>query len=320
VGLFWIAMLLGIVEGLTEFLPVSSTGHLIVAGQALGLSGEKAKAFEIFIQLGAVLAVIWYYRRELAETAGGILTRRANRQFAEAVLIAFIPAALVGLALHHWIEQHLFSPRAVAPALVLGGVAILAVELLVRRAGPGGRNTGEGGSGRLSEQPGSGRVLGGTAAPAATLAQHAPAGAGLEAPPRGASAAFLYEDARAIPFGVAAWIGLAQVLSLYPGVSRSAATILGGLLLGLSRRAATEFSFYLAIPTLGSACLYSLLKVARTLSAGDAAWFAIGLIVSFVSSVIVIRFLLAWVKSHDFRPFAWYRIAFGLAVLFVFRK
>ena len=131
-GLFWIAMLLGIVEGLTEFLPVSSTGHLIVAGQALGLSGEKAKAFEIFIQLGAVLAVIWYYRRELAETAGGILTRRANRQFAEALLIAFIPAALVGLALHHWIEQHLFSPRAVAPALVLGGVAILAVELLHR--------------------------------------------------------------------------------------------------------------------------------------------------------------------------------------------
>jgi undecaprenyl-diphosphatase len=267
-----IAVLLGIVEGLTEYLPVSSTGHLIVAGHALGFTGAKADAFEIFIQLGAVLAVAWEYRKMLAQTAAGIVSPGApgspssnSRRFSAGLLIAFLPAAVIGLATHHWIEENLFSPRAVAVALIAGGIAMLAVEFLLRR--------------------------------------------GVR--PR-------YEDARALPVAIALAIGLAQVLSLYPGVSRSAATILGGLLVGLSRRAATEFSFFLALPTLGAACVYSLLKVVKTLTGADMVVYGVGLVVSFLVALLVIRAFLAWVKTRDFTPFAIYRIAFGCLVLALF--
>jgi undecaprenyl-diphosphatase len=262
VGLLVIAIVLGIVEGLTEFLPVSSTGHLIVVGKLFGLDGEKDHAFEIFIQLGAVLAVVWDFRRPLAETAGGLRADPKARRFVASVAIAFVPAAVVGLLAHNWIERTLFSPRAVAMALLVGGVVILWVEMWLRR------------------RP-----------------------------------AFACDDARAVPIRMALVVGLAQLLSLYPGVSRSAATIVGGLLVGMSRPAATEFSFYLAIPTLGAATVYSLLKVRHSLSPSDYFWYGTGLVVSFVTALIVIRVFLAWVRSRDFRPFAWYRIAFGLLVL-----
>lgn len=259
------AILMGVIEGLTEFVPVSSTGHLIVAGEALGLGGSKAASFEIFIQLGAVLAVVWEYRRQLVETAAGIGSDRKARRFALAVLIAFLPAAFVGLATHTWIEENLFSPRTVAGALIAGGVAMLAIEWHVRRRGAPG-----------------------------------------------------LDDARLTPLTIALWIGLAQVLSLFPGVSRAAATILGGLLAGMSRRAATEFSFYLAIPTLGAACLYSLYKVRDALSTADLVFFGTGLVVAFLTAAVVIRLFLAWVKGHDLKPFAWYRIAFAVVVLLIF--
>jgi len=269
-GELLVAVLMGIIEGLTEFLPVSSTGHLIVAGELFNLSGEKGAAFEIFIQLGAVLAVVWDYRRPLGETARGVFSQAPARRFAAALCVAFLPAAAVGLMSHRWIEAHLFSSWSVAGALIVGGFAILAVEAVIRRR---------------SRRP--------------------------------VKAAFRYDDAMAIPLSVAFWIGLAQVLSLYPGVSRAAATILGGLLVGLSRKAATEFSFYLAIPTLGAACLFSLAQVARALSPGDAAAFAAGLISAFITAAVVIRLFLAWVRSRDFKPFAWYRIALGLVLMLV---
>ena len=267
-GLIGIAIVLGVVEGLTEFLPVSSTGHLIVAGRLLGLHGEKADAFEIFIQLGAVLAVIYEYRRTLAGSVAGALRPGPDQRFLAGLGVAFVPAAAAGLALHGWIERHLFTPRVVAGALIIGGLAIFAVEAWLRsraRAGLAGR----------------------------------------------------FDDARGLPLTVALWIGLAQTLSLCPGVSRAAATILGGLLAGLTRRAATEFSFYLAIPTLGAACLYSLLKVGSRLSPSDAAFFGAGFAVSFAVALAVIRLFLAWIRSRDFVPFAWYRIAFGMLVIWV---
>lgn len=267
-GLIGIAVALGIVEGLTEFLPVSSTGHLIIAGRLLGLAGEKADSFEIFIQLGAVLAVVYEYRRPLASAAFGAFSPGPERRFAGGLAVAFIPAALSGLVLHRWIERHLFSPRTVAVALVVGGIAILLVEAWLRA---------QGGRGLIGR----------------------------------------YEEARDLPISVALWIGLAQTLALCPGVSRAAATILGGLLVGLTRRAATEFSFYLAVPTLGAACLYSLVRVAPQLSREDAAFFAVGFAVSFVVALAVIRLFLAWVRSRDFRPFAWYRIGLGLLVLWL---
>lgn len=258
------SVLLGVVEGLTEFLPISSTGHLIVVGELVGRMDEKDKAFHIFIQLGAVLAVVWNSRRTLGATARGLSTDASSRRFVAAVALAFLPAAVVGLLLHRWIEARLFSSQAVAAALIAGGVAILAVEALVRRRAP---------------------------------ARH--------------------EDARSIPLTAALLIGLAQVLALYPGVSRSAATILSGMLVGLSRRAATEFSFYLAIPTLGAACLYSLVGIAPELTAGDLADYGAGLLAALLTAALVLRWFLGWVQTHDLRPFAWYRLVLGIAVLLV---
>ncbi|HZN56253.1 MAG TPA: undecaprenyl-diphosphate phosphatase [Candidatus Polarisedimenticolaceae bacterium] len=244
-----IALLLGVVEGITEFLPISSTGHLILAARLCGLDGPRAEVFEIFIQLGAVLAVVVEYRAKLL---------RQGLSLAVPVAIAFLPAAVLGLATHHWISEHLFGPRTVAAALIAGALLILAVE-------------------RWKPLP---------------VIERA-------------------EEAGALRAGL---IGLAQCASLWPGFSRSAATILGGLLCGLRRSAATEFSFFLAIPTLGAASVYDLIKKHDALVAGDLPWLLVATAVSFVVAWAAIRWLLRFVATHDLTPFAWYRIALGLLV------
>lgn len=249
------AVILGVVEGVTEFLPVSSTGHLIITGDLLGSSGELANTFAIFIQLGAVLAVCWHYRARLlavGRTAGG----PEGRAFLLPLFVAFLPAAVVGLLLHEWIKAVLFTPLVVAGALVVGGLAILVLE----RIHPVDRIT----------------------------------------------------DAGRMPLRTALGIGLAQLLALIPGTSRSAATILGGYALGCSRQAATEFSFFLAIPVLGSATLYDLYKSRALLGEGEVFLFAVGTVTAFISALLVIRGFLKFVAGHDFRIFAWYRIGFGL--------
>jgi undecaprenyl-diphosphatase len=253
-----IAVLLGLVEGITEFLPISSTGHLILAGRLFGLTGGRAEVFEIFIQLGAVLAVVVEYRAKLVAVARGLVGSKAERSFATSVLIAFLPAAGFGLLTHHWISEHLFGPRTVAAALVVGAIAILVIERWK---------------------------------PAPTIDQ-----------------AFDVGPARA------ALIGVAQCASLWPGFSRSAATILGGLLCGLERKAATEFSFFLAIPTLGAATVYDLVKKHDALVPGDLSWLLVATGVSFVVAWASIRWLLRFVATHDLTPFAWYRIAVGIVV------
>lgn len=253
------AALLGLVEGVTEFIPVSSTGHLIVAGELLGFTGERAKTFEIFIQLGAILAVVWLYRARFLAVATNLRQSPKSRAFVVNLALGFLPAAVVGLLTHHWIKAHLFTVPTVAGALVVGGFAILLIE----RVHP-------------VEQ----------------------VSAVDELPPR-------------LAFGV----GLAQVLALFPGVSRAGATILGGYLLGLSRTAATEFSFFLAIPVMVAATLLDLVSSRGNLSAADIPVFAVGFMVSFVSALVVIRAFIGFVARRDFTPFAWYRIVAGSALL-----
>ncbi len=253
------AAILGLVEGATEFIPVSSTGHLIVVSSWLDLVDERAKTFDIFIQLGAILAIVWLYRRRLGSAVLAAGQDPKNRRFVTNLLIAFLPAALVGLAAHEWIKAQLFNPTVVAVALIVGGILILVIE------------------------------------------HWAP-------PPR-------LGDVNEVPPATAFGIGLAQVLSLVPGISRSGATIMGGYALGLSRTAATEFSFFLAIPVMLAATLYDLVRSWSVLTPEDALMFAVGFIVSFVSAVIVVRAFLAYVAGHSFRVFAWYRIAFGALLL-----
>ena len=253
------AILLGIVEGATEFLPVSSTGHLIIAADWLRYPDAERATFEIFIQLGAILAVFWHYRRDLLELARRARRERPAQELIGKVLVAFLPAAVVGFVLHHWIEQHLFSVRAVAAAMIVGGAVIWLVEIRPRQASV----------------------------------------------PR----------MEAMGWREAIWVGFAQVTSLYPGVSRAAATIIGGMLAGMSRPAATQFSFYLALPTLTAASLYSLIKALPTITTGEAASLALGFVAAFVTALVVIRGFLRYVQSHDFRPFAYYRIAVGIALL-----
>lgn len=257
----WKTVVLGVVEGVTEFLPVSSTGHLIVVGDLLRFSGSTAATFEIFIQLGAVLAVVWHYRTRLFSVAAR-LGAPEGREFVLPLLVAFLPAAVIGLLIHDWIKAVLFSPLVVAVALVVGGILILVIE----RVHPVDRVT----------------------------------------------------DAARMPLRTALGIGVAQVLSLIPGTSRSATTILGGYLLGCSRQAATEFSFYLAIPVLGAATLYDLYKSRHLLGAGDGVMLAVGTAVAFVTALVVIRAFLKYVSGHDFRVFAWYRIGFGALLLWYF--
>ena len=256
---YFVAVLLGLVEGATEFIPVSSTGHLILAGHWLGFEGARAKAFEIFIQLGAILAIFWLYRGTIA----GVLRRAARpgpaRNLVLGLAIAFLPVAVIGLLLHGWIKARLFDPVIVAVALVVGGVAILLIE-------------------RWS--------------------------------PRTTT-----DDVERVSLPTAFGIGLAQVLSLIPGTSRAGATILGGYCLGLSRKAATEFSFFLAIPVMLAATLFDLFKSRHDLVPADVPIFAVGFIVAFLAALVVVRAFLRFVSHHSFRPFAWYRIGFGLILL-----
>jgi len=261
----WHALLLGLVEGLTEFLPVSSTGHLIIVSDWLGANDEKGKVFDIVIQLGAILAVCWEYRARFTRAFAGIASDAVQQRFALNLFVAFLPAAIVGLAFQSAIKAHLFNPVSVAIALVVGAFAIFAIEAWYKRHG----------------------------APRVTAVD-----------------AMTWKDALKV--------GLAQCLSLIPGTSRSGATIMGGMVFGLSRQAATEFSFFLAVPIMFAASGYQVVKYRALFSASDAMPFAIGFVVSFVSALVAVKALIRFVASHDFKGFAWYRIVLGVLVLAYF--
>ena len=257
------AAIMGIVEGLTEFLPISSTGHLILAGALLGLDDEKAKVFDIAIQTGAIVAVILVYWQRLREVVITLPTQERSRRFALNVAIAFLPAALLGLLLGKAIKAHLFTPQVVASTFIIGGLLILWAERWHARTPDAVRVTS-------------------------------------------------VDDMSALD---ALKVGLVQCLAMIPGTSRSGATIIGGMFLGLSRRTATDFSFYLAIPTLIGAGVYSLYKERALLSLADLPMFVVGLLFAFFSAWLCIRWLLRYVATHSFVPFAWYRIVFGAVVL-----
>ena len=248
------AIVLGIVQGLTEFLPISSTGHLILAGELLNASDERWNVFNVVIQTGAMLAVVWEYRARFFKVDVNLYRN---------LIVAFIPAAVLGLLFSKYIKSYLFHAVPVALAFVVGGVIILLVE----------RN-----------------------------------------PNRNIRVA----ETRDMNWLDALKVGIAQCFALIPGTSRSGATIIGGMLFGLSRKAATEFSFFLAVPTLIAAGLYDLWKHRDMLSSADVPVFAVGSVVSFVSAFLVIRWLIRYVATNDFKPFAWYRIGFGLVVLLTF--
>jgi undecaprenyl-diphosphatase len=257
------AAILGLVEGLTEFLPISSTGHLILVSSLLGFAGEKEKMFNVAIQTGAMLAVIVYFRVRILQTLRGLTRERSAQGFALQVAVAFIPAAVMGLSVGSWVKAHLFQPVPVAIAFIIGGFVILWVET------------------RQARNPHAVRVL-------------------------------RMDDMR---LSDAFKVGLAQCFALIPGTSRSGATIIGGMIFGLSRKAATEFTFYLAIPTLIAAGAYDSWKHRDLLSMQDLPLFAVGLAMSFASALVCVHWLMRYVASHDFRLFAWYRIGFGLMVL-----
>ena len=262
------AALMGIVEGLTEFLPISSTGHLILAGALLGFDDEKAKVFDIAIQTGAIFAVVLVYWQKLKSTVLGLPTQPQARALVRNVLIAFLPAVVLGLLFGKAIKAHLFTPEVVASTFILGGFIILWAE---RR------------------QAAADDVQTGTFSRVQTV-----------------------DELSALD---ALKVGLVQCLAMVPGTSRSGATIIGGMLLGLSRQAATDFSFFLAIPTLIGAGAYSLYKERALLSVADAPMFLVGLVFSFISAWMCVRWLLRFVSTHSFVGFAYYRIAFGIVVL-----
>ncbi|MBN8454632.1 undecaprenyl-diphosphate phosphatase [Accumulibacter sp.] len=253
------ALILGIVEGITEFLPVSSTGHLILTGDLLGFNDERGKLFEIVIQSGAMLAVCWEYRAKIGSVVRGLPNEPAAQRFALNILIAFLPLAILGLLFGKAIKAHLFNAPVVAAAFIIGGLVILWAERREHRI-------------RIE-----------------SIDDLSPADA-LK-------------------------LGLAQALALIPGTSRSGATIIGGLFFGLSRRAATEFSFFLAMPTLIGASIYQLYKERALLSFDDLGMWAVGFVASFISAFWAVRGLLRYISTHDFSIFAWYRIAFGIVVL-----
>jgi undecaprenyl-diphosphatase len=257
------ALIMGIVEGLTEFLPISSTGHLILTASLLDFTGDKIKVFEIAIQVGAMLAVCWEYRARIGNVLSGLFSDVKAQRFALNLLIAFTPAAALGFLFNKKITAALFSPLPVALAFVVGGLIILWVER---------RNKAN------------------------------PIAARIES----------VDDMTALD---ALKVGIAQAFALVPGTSRSGATIIGGMLFGLSRKAATEFSFFLAIPTLFSATVYSLYKERALLSSADIPLFGIGTISAFISAFLCVRWLLRYISSHDFTAFAWYRIVFGFVVI-----
>ncbi len=253
------ALILGVVEGLTEFLPISSTGHLILAGDLLDFNDDRAKLFTIVIQSGAILAVVWEYRERFLSIVRGLGREQSANRFTLNLLIAFMPLALLGLLFKKPIEAYLFKPLPVALAFIVGALLILWAE---RR-------------------------------------QHT----------------IRIQSVDEMTPLDALKLGLAQALALVPGTSRSGATIIGGMLFGLSRRAATEFSFFLAVPTLIVATLYSLYKERALLNTDDIGMWSVGIISSFISAFLCVRWLLRFISTHDFTPFAWYRIAFGIVVL-----
>jgi len=253
------AFVLGVVEGLTEFLPISSTGHLILVGELLGFTDEKAKVFEIVIQTGAMFAVVWEYRARFGRVLAGLITDRAAQRFALNLLVAFTPAAVLGLAFGKLIKTYLFHAVPVALAFIAGAFIILWVERRRRAA--------------------------------------------------------VIQNVDEMTWKDALKVGIAQAFALIPGTSRSGATIIGGMLFGLSRRTATEFSFFLAVPTLVAAGAYDFWKNRALFASGDVGMFAVGSIAAFVSAFLCVRWLLRYIAAHDFTPFAWYRIAFGAAVL-----
>lgn len=259
------AIIMGVVEGFTEFLPISSTGHLILTEHLLGFAGmeDKMKVFEIVIQAGAMMAVIWEFRARIGAVLGGIFTDPVQQRFALNVLIAFLPAAIMGLLFSSAIKEHLFAPIPVAAAFIIGGFVILWVEK------------------RAKDNPAVERIT--------SLDQ--------------------------ITAVDALKIGVAQAFALIPGTSRSGATIMGSMIFGFSRKVATEFSFFLAIPTLIGATVYSLYKDRALLSTDDLSFFTLGTVAAFISAFLCIRWLLRYIMTHTFVIFAWYRIVFGLIVL-----
>ncbi len=250
--------LLGVLEGLTEFIPVSSTGHLILAVDLMGFQGPPGKVFEIAIQLGAILAVCWAYRKKLTGVALTI-NRKESRRFALNILVAFLPAMIIGMMAHGFIKQVLFSPWVVSVSLILGGIVIVLVE-------------------RRHIQP---RIL----------------------------------SAESLTPLLALKIGLCQTAAMIPGVSRSGATIIGALLLGVERRAATEFSFFLAIPTMLAATVYDIYKNYHLLTTDSFTLIAVGFISAFLAALLMVRTVIAFISTHGFTPFGWYRIAVGAVML-----
>ncbi|WP_408598725.1 undecaprenyl-diphosphate phosphatase [Limnohabitans sp.] len=270
------AAVMGVVEGLTEFLPISSTGHLILAGALLGFDDDKAKVFDIAIQTGAIFAVVLVYWEKISSTVVALPSQRMARRFALNVLIAFLPAVVLGLLFGKFIKSHLFTPSVVASTFIVGGFIILWAE------GWGRRHALNGTEGATDVHPNdNARIL----------------------------------NVESMTPLDALKVGLVQCLAMIPGTSRSGATIIGGMLLGLSRKAATDFSFYLAIPTLIGAGAYSLYKERALLSLADAPVFAVGLVFSFLSAWVCVRWLLRYIATHSFIVFAWYRIVFGIVVL-----
>ena len=258
--LLWLqVVLLGVLEGLTEFIPVSSTGHLILMEAVLGFEGPPGRVFEIAIQLGAILAVVVLYFRRLLDVLLGLRHDPAAHHFAVAILLAFLPAAAIGVVAHGFIKAVLFSPWVVAVSLIVGGIAILLIE-------------------RSRPQP---RI----------------------------------HDIAQLPLGRALAIGFVQCLAMVPGVSRSGATIMGALLLGVDRRTAAEFSFFLAIPTMFGATVYDLYKNRAGLNLDGGLLIAVGFIAAFLAALLVVRALIGFVARHGFAPFAWYRIALGVLAL-----
>jgi len=257
------AAVLGIVEGITEFLPISSTAHLIVASSLLDYPEASRVTFEIFIQLGAILAVVWHYRTALSALLRDLPSQAPARALGAKVLLAFIPAALAGFLFHRAIEERLFNLTVVGLTLILGGVFIVLVERRRWR--------------------------------------------------------FSVHRIESTRWHDAVWVGMAQVLSLFPGVSRSAATIFGGMFAGMDRPSATQFSFYLSIPTLCAASLYSLFKARHLLTAADALPLAVGFIVSFLSALLVVRAFITFVQRHNFTNFGYYRIVVGILILLLLR-
>jgi undecaprenyl-diphosphatase len=253
----WIdAIILGIVEGLTEFLPISSTGHLLITGQALGF---KSELFTIFIQIGALAAVWWLFRDRIIKMIPTGGSNKTGLQLATNVLIGFLPAMVVGYLAHHWVKEHLFSVKAIAGASIVGGIIILLIEGLKPKVS--------------------------------------------------------IEKIESITPVLALAVGVGQCLALYPGVSRSGATIMTGLLLGFSRSVAIEFTFLLAIPTMTAAGVYELVKYRHELTSSMIGLLAIGFIVSFIVAFLVVKWLIRFVQSHTFNGFAWYRIVMGIVVL-----